>query len=107
MKAMLTGISQNLRLATITLIATAGISVTAWGCEKPTPPALPDPDTAITPQMIKAKNDMKAYIDAAEIYLKCVEDNTGKYNDMVDAMQSAADGFNSIVRKYKKRMSGG
>lgn len=79
-------------------------SSAALACEKPASPELPDPGTAVTAQMIKAKNDMKAYIKTAEAYLKCVESDTNKYNHMVDEMQSAAEDFNAIVRKYKKRM---
>ncbi|BFM16137.1 hypothetical protein R50073_23200 [Maricurvus nonylphenolicus] len=84
------------------LLMTAGA---ANACDKPTAPTLPDPDNAVTAQMVKAKNEMKAFITAAETYLKCVENDTGKYNAMVDVMQKAADDFNGIVRKYKKRMS--
>ncbi|MGH1371602.1 MAG: hypothetical protein ACRBBW_06180 [Cellvibrionaceae bacterium] len=86
----------------------AVIAITASGqllaCTKPASPNLPDPGTAVTAQMIKAKNDMKSYIKAAESYLECVESDTKKYNNMVDEMQSAAEGFNGIVKKYKKRM---
>lgn len=67
---------------------------------------MPDPDTAVTAQMIKAKNDMKAFIYAAEGYLECVSKDTAKHNVMVDEMQAAADTFNKIVRKYKSRMEG-
>jgi hypothetical protein len=84
------------------LLMTSGI---ASACDKPASPVLPDPDNAVTAQMVKAKNEMKAFIGAAEAYLKCVESDTGKYNAMVDVMQKAADDFNGIVRKYKKRMS--
>ncbi len=83
------------------LLAISGITV---ACDKPAPPSLPDPTSAVTAQMVKAKNDMKSYIDQAEAYLKCVEADAAKYNDMVDTMQKAADDFNGIVRKYKNRM---
>lgn len=90
------------KTALMAMILTASGFVNA--CEKPASPQLPDPGTAVTAQMIKAKNDMKVYIKAADDYLKCVQSDTNKYNNMVEEMQSAADGFNSIVRKYKKRM---
>ena len=82
-------------------------SATAFSCTKPIPPALPDPEAAVTAQMVKAKNDMKSFIALAEEYLDCVSDNTSKYNAMVTEMQQAADDFNAIVRKYKKRMAAG
>ncbi len=74
-------------------------------CSKPDVPTLPDPATAVTPQMIKAKNDVKAFLDAAETYLECAP-NTNRYNDMVDDMHKVAEDFNGIVRDYKSRMSG-
>ena len=90
----------------ILLIATATFSLNTLACDKPGAPELPNPDQAVTAQMIKAKNDVKAYIKAAESYLACMKD-TAKYNSMVDEMQVTADQFNSIVRKYKARMAAG
>jgi len=78
----------------------------AVACDKPAPPVLPDPDTAVTAQMVKAKNEIKSFIAMAEAYLKCVEADDGSYNLMVEEMQAAAEEFNVIVRKYKKRMAG-
>ena len=91
------------------LLFTALFSLSAitMACDKPVAPVLPDPESAVTAQMIKAKNEMKAYIDQAEVYLKCVEADKAKYNQMVDSMQEAADNFNTIVRKYKDRMGAG
>lgn len=91
-------------LATLLFLAS---SAAFAACDKPEPPALPDPDAAVTAQMIKAKNDMKDYIGAAEAYLKCVESDSKRYNAMVDTMQKAAEEFNAIVRKYKDRMGAG
>jgi len=93
------------KLQHLVLATTLSMSGYAMACEKPPSPSLPDPGTAVTAQMVKAKNDMKAYIKAADAYLACVESDTSRYNSMVDEMQAAAEGFNSIVRKYKKRMS--
>lgn len=72
-------------------------------CTKPEAPELPDPETAVTPQMVKAQNDMKAYIDAANAFLKCNR-NSAHHNSMVDQMESHATKFNGIVRAYKTRM---
>lgn len=91
-------------LKTIATALALTISGQIMACSKPPSPVLPDPGTAVTAQMIKAKNDMKSYIKAAEDYLHCVESDTKRYNNMVDEMQSAAEGFNGIVKKYKKRM---
>jgi len=77
----------------------------ALACEKPTLPALPDAATAVTPQMIKAKNDVKAFVSSAETYLKCGI-STKQHNRTVGQMQKLAKDFNSIVRAYKARLAG-
>lgn len=74
-------------------------------CNKPDAPALPDPATAVTPQMVKAQNDVKAYMDQADAYLKC-NINATQHNNMVKEMKSLADEFNGIIRAYKARMAG-
>jgi len=89
------------------IFATLLASSSAFACDKPAAPVLPDPDTAVTAQMVKAKNEIKAFIATAEAYLACVESgDTTAYNSMVEEMQAAADDFNKIVRKYKSRMAG-
>lgn len=78
---------------------------TSFACDKPGMPELPNPATAVTPQMIKAKNEVKTYLSSAETYLKC-NISTKQHNGMVDDMKSVADSFNTIVRAYKARMAG-
>ena len=73
-------------------------------CTKPGAPTLPDASTAVTAQMIKAKNEVKAYMADAQAYLECVKGNAA-HNGMVDEMQHLADAFNGIVRAYKSRMA--
>lgn len=85
--------------------ATLLFSVSALACDKPDAPELPDPATAVTPQMIKAKNDVNSYIDAAKKYLDCVSGNATRHNAMVDEMEKVAEKFNAAVRDYKARMS--
>ncbi|MBU3070525.1 hypothetical protein KOI40_11880 [Aestuariicella sp. G3-2] len=86
-------------------LAFAAFAPLSMACSKPAAPSLPDPSSAVTPQMVKAKNDVKAFIDQAEAYLKC-NISTNQHNAMVDEMKSVADNFNSIVRAYKERMAG-
>jgi len=86
------------------LILASGANL-ALACEKPALPALPDPATAVTPEMIKAKNDVKAFVSSAEAYLKC-NIGTKKHNKTVDQMQKLAKDFNVIVRAYKARLAG-
>jgi hypothetical protein len=92
----------------VLVLAALLVSGSTLACDKPTPPNLPDPDTAVTAQMVKAKNEIKSFIATAEAYLKCIEssDDTADYNSMVEEMQAAADEFNTIVRQYKSRMAG-
>lgn len=94
--------NRKLALVASALLAT---SIHVSACEKPTPPEMPDPATAVTPQMIKAKNDVKAFVAAAEEYLNC-KISTKQHNKMVDEMNDVANEFNSIVRAYKARMAG-
>jgi len=94
------------KLSTIlTTIAFVLFANASFACDKPNKPELPDPGTAVTPQMIKAKNDVKAFLASAESYLKCNISNK-QHNNMVDDMKSVADSFNTIVRAYKARMAG-
>lgn len=87
------------------LFATALFSTAAQACEKPAAPELPDPTSAVTAQMIKAKNDVKAYLDAANGYIDCVKGNASRHNAMVSEMEKVAENFNAAVRAYKDRMS--
>jgi len=74
-------------------------------CTRPSAPVLPDAATAVTPQMIKAKNDVKAYVKEAKAFLDCTK-STKKHNKMVDEMNKVAGEFNNIVRAYKARLAG-
>lgn len=88
----------------LTTVLSSGSVIAA--CDKPTPPTMPDPDIAVTAQMMKAKNEIKAFISMAESYLACIESTNDikSHNEMVDAMQATADRFNQVVRQYKARM---
>jgi len=86
------------------ILSTALYSGMSMACTKPTAPTLPDASTAVTAQMIKAKNEVKAYMGAAEEYLECVK-STAAHNTMVDEMQALANSFNQVVRSYKARMA--
>lgn len=95
----------NLVKTAIAVLVFTG-SAACYSCgDKPGKPGLPDPETAVTPQMIKAKNDVQAYIAAAEDYLSCGLP-AKQHNDMVDEMKKVADEFNGIIRAFKARMAG-
>lgn len=76
----------------------------AQACTKPEAPALPDAATAVTAQMVKAKNDVQAYMAGANAYLECVN-NDNKHNRMVKSMKKVGEEFNGAVRSYKDRMA--
>lgn len=73
-------------------------------CTKPVAPELPDAATAVTAQMVKAKNQVQAYMAAAEAYLECAA-STVEHNRTVKSMKKVGEGFNEAVRSYKDRMS--
>lgn len=93
------------KLSTFVLAAVVmGTAMGASACDKPSAPVLPDPNSAVTPQMVKAKNEVQEYITKAEAYLSCVND-ASKHNAMVDEMKKVADTFNGAIRVFKERMS--
>ncbi|MFT7128775.1 MAG: hypothetical protein ACI89U_000883 [Gammaproteobacteria bacterium] len=78
--------------------------LTHAACAKPEAPMLPDAATAVTAQMVKAKNDVQAYMTDANAYLECVK-NDKKHNRMVKSMKKIGTEFNVAVRSYKDRMA--
>jgi len=74
-------------------------------CDAPAEPSIPNADTTVTAEMVKAQNDVKAYMAAAEAYLSCVRSDA-KHNEMVSRMEEVAAEFNDAVRTFKSRMSG-
>jgi len=92
-------------LKVITLVLSSLLfSGFTYACDKPVAPLLPDASTAVTAQMVKAKNQVKAYMSSAEAYLECASD-AAAHNEMIDSMKQVADAFNSAVRAYKDRMT--
>jgi len=76
------------------------------GCIKPDAPVLPDAATAVTAQMLKAKNDVNSYLKAANAYLECAS-STSKHDRMVKSMKKVGKEFNVAVRSYRVRMAKG
>lgn len=96
--------TKYLKIAAITTCITMTHGVYA-DCTEPDRPQLPDPETAVTPEMVKAKNDVKSYMSAADSYLSCKKMTTRQHNSIVEKMETLASDFNKIVRKFKKKMS--
>jgi len=78
--------------------------LTNAACTKPEVPVLPDAATAVTAQMVKAKNDVNIYMAGANAYLECVR-NDKKHNRMVKSMKAVGKEFNLAVRSYRVRMA--
>lgn len=92
-----------MKLKFVVFIGSLLLSVFAAACEKPSAPALPDPETSVTAQMVKAQNDMNAWVDSVKNYLKC-ERNTRRHDDAVSELESQVEAFNKSIRLYKARM---
>ena len=86
------------------VLSTVLFSGLAQACVKPEAPVLPDAATAVTAQMVKAKNDVNVYLTGANTYLECVS-NESKHNRMVKAMRKVGKEFNIAVRSFKERMA--
>ncbi len=87
-----------------TCLLSALCTTAAAECIKPAAPALPDPDQAVTPEMVKANNEVRAFMANADAYLKCIND-AAMHNQMVEEMEAVAAHFNDIIRKYKARIN--
>jgi len=92
--------------ATAFVLSTILFSGMAQACTKPDAPILPDAATAVTAQMLKAKNDVNAYLAAANAYLECAKTST-KHDRMVKSMKKVGKEFNVAVRSYRIRMAKG
>ena len=71
-------------------------------CTSHEAPALPDPETAVLAQMVKAQNEVKNYIKSQEAYLSCTKSGL-RYDRAFKEMKRVASDFNSITKAYKAR----
>ena len=71
-------------------------------CTKPEKPELPDVDSAVLAQMVKAQKEVKRYLKLSEEYLAC-EKNDSRHDRMVSEMKSLGSNFNKLVKNYKAR----
>lgn len=82
-------------------------SMAAAACDKPAAkPEIPDAATVVTAQMVKANNDMKAYVKDMQTYLGCAGLSRSDEKKELDALQKFAEDFNAVVRAYKARSAG-
>lgn len=88
------------------LFAAVLIAVTAapaLACEMPqNKPEIPDPTTAVTAQMVKVNNEVKAYVRATEEYLSCAKLSSADIRKAENELREYADAFNKTIREFKK-----
>lgn len=78
----------------------------ALACDEPgDKPEIPDPNTAETAQMVKANNEVKAYVKAMEEYLGCAKISGGAKRRSLSDLEEFADSFNQAIRTFKSRNS--
>ena len=82
-------------------------SMAAAGCAKPAAkPEIPDAATVVTAQMVKANNDMKAYVSEMQTYLGCAGLPRSDEKKELDDLKQFAEDFNQVVRAFKARSAG-
>ncbi len=88
------------------VVATLSLPGLAQACSAPdAKPAIPDPSTAETAQMVKANNEVKAYVAAMEEYLGCARMSGGEKRREISALEDFAAEFNEAIRAFKSRNS--
>lgn len=89
------------------LVLSSLASGAAMACSKPAgKPEIPDVATAVTAQMVKANNDVKAYVKDMETYIGCAGLSRGDEKKELDELKSFADSFNQAIRDFKARSAG-
>jgi hypothetical protein len=80
------------------------LSTGAFACSKPaTKPEFPDAQTAVSAQMVKANNDVKAYVKEVQDYLGCARLSKSAEKQELDELKAYAESFNEVIRAYKAR----
>ncbi|WP_049723059.1 hypothetical protein [Gilvimarinus polysaccharolyticus] len=84
----------------------AGLTVSGYSaaCSEPTQPGeFPDPASAVTAQMVKANNEVKAYVKAMEEYIGCSGMSRSEQKKAVKDLEEYAESFNKLIREFKAR----
>ncbi|MDO3382227.1 hypothetical protein [Gilvimarinus algae] len=84
----------------------AVVAAPSFACDKPqNKPAIPNPATAVTAQMVKSNNEVKAYVKATEDYLSCAKLSSAEVRQAEDDLRAYAEEFNKTIREFKKLQS--
>lgn len=93
-------------LTTCLLMLSILIPGLSFACSEPTKPGeFPDPATAVTAQMVKANNEVKAYVKAMEEYLGCSGMSRSQQRKAIKELEEYAESFNKLIREFKARNS--
>ncbi len=83
---------------------TLGVAAQAQACDAPTSkPEIPDPLTAATAQMVKANNEVKAYVAAMTEYINCSRMSSSEQRKAVKELEDFAASFNEAIREFKAK----
>lgn len=86
------------------LFASLTVSGYSAACSEPAKPAaFPDPANAVTAQMVKSNNEVKAYVKAMQEYLGCSGMSRGDQKQAVKDLEDYAESFNKLIREFKAR----
>ena len=97
-------VTMKLVMAISTLISVLLLaSVSQAACKEAVVPELPDPDTAVMNDMLRAQAAVKQYLLRQEQYLSCVGDNF-RHDAAVDKMHDVAEQYNNTARRYRIRL---
>jgi hypothetical protein len=87
----------------IVLLTASMAQYASAGCRQPDEPTLPNVDTAVLAEMVKAAKDVKKYIADANKYLECAR-NDSSHDKVVERMRTIADNFNALTTTFKARV---
>lgn len=96
----------NKTLVMSLLVLSVLVPAVTFACSEPTKPGdFPDPATAVTAQMVKANNEVKAYVKAMEEYLGCSGMSRSEQRKAIKELEEYAESFNKLIREFKARNS--
>ena len=89
-------------LLNFALLAAMALPAASMACSEPAKPGdFPDPANAVTAQMVKANNEVKAYVKAMEEYLSCSGMSRSEQSKAIKDLEAYAESFNKLIREFK------
>ncbi len=84
------------------ILISCAVSTRVLACTAPTPPTMPDVDSAVLAEMVKTQNAVKKFLAAGDNYLDCEKNDTA-HNQMVDLMHDVGEDFNQLIKDFKAK----